>query len=87
MDSNSSQNSDDALTISAQLATIFLAFLAVLAVSIVVLVFVIHSVILSDVTPRLSQLELSVEALNGRIERLEKGQQEIVKLVNQTNDK
>lgn len=95
MKSPSTQNLDDALTISAQVATIAVAVVAVLAASLFVLVFVVRSVIATDITPRLDRLELSVTSLSAHVERLdskingldhrleilEQGQQEIIELL------
>lgn len=97
MKSTSTQNVDDALTISAQLATIALAVISVLAASLFVLVFVVRSVIATDITPRLDRLELSVmslsahvdrldtriDGLDHRLETLEQGQREIIELLTQ----
>lgn len=94
-----SKNLDNALTISAQIATIALAVISVLAASLFVLVFVVRSVIATDITPRLDRLELSVMSLsahvdrldnkiNGldqRLETLEQGQREIIDLLTESN--
>lgn len=69
------------LKTATQVATITLAVLAVLTTFGAVLVFVIHSVIATDVAPRLDRLEVAVNDLSGRIERLEVGQQDIIKLL------
>ena len=69
------------LKTATQVATITLAVLAVLTTFGAVLVFVIHSVIATDVAPRLDRLEVAVNDLSGRIERLEVGQQDIIQLL------
>lgn len=85
---STTQNLDEALTISAQLATIALAVISVLAASLFVLVFVVRSVIATDITPRLDRLELSVtslsarvDSLDSRLDSLEQGQREIIELL------
>lgn len=69
------------LKTATQVATITLAVLAVLTTFGAVLVFVIHSVIATDVAPRLDRLEVAVNDMSVRIERLETGQQDIIKLL------
>lgn len=92
MKSTSTKTQDDALTVSAQLATIALAVISVLAASLFVLVFVVRSVIATDITPRLDRLELSVtslsarvDSLDSRLDSLEKGQREIIELLTEGN--
>lgn len=89
---STTQNLDEALTISAQLATIALAVVSVLAASLFVLVFVVRSVIATDITPRLNQLELSVtslsarvDSLDSRLDSLEQGQREIIEFLTESN--
>ncbi|BDM82855.1 hypothetical protein [Acaryochloris marina] len=89
---STTQNLDEALTISAQLATIALAVISVLAASLFVLVFVVRSVIATDITPRLDRLELSVtslsarvDSLDSRLDSLEQGQREIIELLTESS--
>lgn len=76
------------LKTATQVATITLAVLAVLTTFGAVLVFVIHSVIATDVAPRLDRLEVAVNDLGGRMEKIEtrmdsveQGQQKIIELL------
>lgn len=92
---STSTNNNTPLKTATQLATITLAVLAVLTTFGAVLVFVIHSVIATDVTPRLDRLEVAVGDLSGRMERIEgsidgiesrmnsieQGQQKIIELL------
>ena len=64
-------NNNTPLKTATQLATITLAVLAVLTTFGAVLVFVIHSVIATDVSPRLERLEIAVGDLSGRIEQID----------------
>ena len=88
-------NHKDFLKPATQIPTITLAIIAVLTTLGAVLVFVMHTVIATDVSPRLDRVEVAVTNLGTRVERvethmdnlerrmdnLEAGQQQIIELL------